>query len=541
MELDALDLLYQGVLESSSKEFFIELQRYTDYLFSELKFKRILSLLHSIELKDSKEYNKASELTISESKRIYEILKKEKVVLSNSEDFDKYLSGQITSSRELPESLLEILGDLILGKPIEKIKEDIKTDYQKVYNIYYKEKNKFILIKRRSVWNSLRELLTLKLIDADTSSYNLMDKVFLSLFKDNKEKIISGNEKISDSERIEYLSYLKRVHSFLHIHQKEIKVFYIDDLKDRMNQYNKRKKDSKYPFLIFLNSFNKELNFILGIFVLLVAAFLFKASIIDTFKIILTHSYNTLGLPKLDLFFISLVGVALLFIFLSCQSAKIFLNEMGNFKNFLNRFCNGYVILAIFLIFTFTYIGMTILEQNYGSSLPKTFDITSNPFKGYENFYKENIEKISPLFCEGYNKNRFFIENIGAICNFSLSMKEESNYSLYEITTIVSSTTNTHTELYGISSLNYQNIWLNLNETGDFRISIHFLFKDNKNNDIKEVYYLEYKDKAFSEESIKELEDKKNVLLISLISLVLFSVLSAVVNLKKLTEKKESS
>ena len=51
------------------------------------------------------------------------------------------------------------------------------------------------------------------------------------------------------------------------------------------------------------------------------------------------------------------------------------------------------------------------------------------------------------------------------------------------------------------------------------------------------VYSVKYADKSLSKEDYTKLEERKNVLLFSLLSIVIFSIISAVVNIKRLTEK----
>ena len=82
-----------------------------------------------------------------------------------------------------------------------------------------------------------------------------------------------------------------------------------------------------------------------------------------------------------------------------------------------------------------------------------------------------------------------------------------------------------------------QTTTINLNDTYEFRIYLHFIFLNNNTNKWEYVYKVEYADKSLSKEDLRKLEERKNVLLFSLISIVIFSIISVVVNIKRLTEK----
>jgi len=145
------------------------------------------------------------------------------------------------------------------------------------------------------------------------------------------------------------------------------------------------------------------------------------------------------------------------------------------------------------------------------------------------------------LKCEGKKGKRFFIMEEGAICSFSLDMQDESNFSLFKIIKFISLEDNSWSEKEEIDFDSLKHWFtIDLNDTGEFKTHIHIIFKEESKSNWEYVFSPEYSDESILKEDYVELENRKNILLFSLLSLVSFSILSVVVNIKKLTSGDKS-
>lgn len=172
------------------------------------------------------------------------------------------------------------------------------------------------------------------------------------------------------------------------------------------------------------------------------------------------------------------------------------------------------------------------------TSLPKNYNFKDYVNEGYENFSRDNIDNLSVLRCEGEEGYRFFIKDKGAICKFSMNMKSESNFSLFKVKKFISTDKGNFEDTDDMrQDINDHWIWINLNDTYEFRAHLHFIFLNNNSNKWEYVYSINYEDESLSKEGYRQLEERKNILLFSLISIVIFSIISSVVNIKRITEK----
>ena len=544
LEEKFLDHLYETILTSNDKEFFVELKRYVDQIVSEIKYKILKKRLDKEYEEDLKEYKDSSNKVLNGCKKIKDEL--EKISDDNNNvgenlfiKFDDYLNGKIQSSELLADNLIEVLEDLIetFQRSNINIPENFIQTIKEINKDYLDKKNEFERKKSESYWNSLNNLLQLKLLDTDISKLKLWEKANIGLFKKEIEDVKSGRTKLPNEKREKYISSLKKIHFFY----KNLKFKYGDDLRARTDKFKEiiweKGKINSIPHTIEI--FNKEFKFAAGLFFLTYALF-FGYIFFLIFRLDLISSIQRLGIPNIDFGLYWAMIAIFFFVILTIFMVKLYFKNVKEIRTFFDRFLNGYILLAIGLISISLLVGFKILTFDYGSTLPQNFDIKDYTNEGFENFTKDNIQEISLIECNGEKLNRFFIQDSGAICRFSLKMKNNSEYYLNIVKEFV------NTEHGSLSEINNMRqdiedhwVWINHNQTGDFKAFMHFHFKSKSTNKTMIPYSVEYEDSSLSFNEYKDLEDRKNVLIFTLFSVVIFSILSAVVNIKKLTEDKE--
>lgn len=370
-----LNLLYNNVLNANSSEFFVELRIYVDYITSEIKFNRIRKKLENEKKNDSVDYNKVTDEVIKGCKNIYSVLnqKRRKVVPLKSTllKFEKYLEGRIKSSTALAESLISILQnyfDKVNARSNEYT--NFKKELINLNKKYWKIKFKFQKKIRFSNWDSYEQILMLKHMDTDISNLDFWEKANIGLYQKEIENIISGENELNPNKRKKYLGYLKRLNTYFKLHSDEIDALYSDDLKDRIVRYKESSKNERFfkSLILIFDFFIKEIKFVIGL-ILLVYAFFFVRKIYNVLRLEFLDSYIKLGIPEINTGF--LFGFTLIFLFtiIILYLAKNYLIISNDIKIFYERFLNGYFLLFIYLIIIASFIGVTILKQEYGSSL----------------------------------------------------------------------------------------------------------------------------------------------------------------------------
>lgn len=218
-----LERLYQSVISSEDKNFYLELKKYVEYLISERKIKKILKKLNKQFKKDSKDYNDYSKRLIIRFKEIKNFLDEKntgnKPIKNLFNEFDNYLSKKITSTATIPESLFYLLQDII--NLFKQNKKDIPPEIDKeiidLMKKYTLIKNSFEMKRRVAEWYSLYFLKNLDLLDEDLSTNtNLnIESLGKGLIKGKIEKVIQGNNNLPQEERKEYQNHLDKIHRYI--------------------------------------------------------------------------------------------------------------------------------------------------------------------------------------------------------------------------------------------------------------------------------------------------------------------------------------
>ena len=222
LSLKKLERIYQDILGSKDKDFYLEIKKYISYIISQRKSKRSIKKIIGSSQEDSRKYRENSRKLKDKLLKIKKEIENKKIqndsVKKLLEEFDGYISGKIKSSAPLTESLFYNLGD-ILNQLNKKYDEETLDLIKK----YWEEKEKFENKREISVWNSYFELSHLKdALETDLSKLNFWEKMNIGLLKNELSKVIRGDEKLEKKKREDYERHLKRIHNF--ISEKRIKI-----------------------------------------------------------------------------------------------------------------------------------------------------------------------------------------------------------------------------------------------------------------------------------------------------------------------------
>ncbi len=217
-----LERLYESVVSSNGRDFYLELKKYLQYIVSERKLKKSLRKLNNQFKKDFKEYNEYSKTSIKRFIEIKNLLKEKNIgnkQLKNLfDEFEGYLSKRITGSSPLLENLFYLLQDIISifkqnSKEIPSGVEEEIIDLMKKYELL---KKSFEMRKRVAEWYSLYFLKNIDLLDEDLSSSDFnIEKMGKMLVKNEIEKIIQGHENLPLEKREEYQNHLLKIHRYI--------------------------------------------------------------------------------------------------------------------------------------------------------------------------------------------------------------------------------------------------------------------------------------------------------------------------------------
>lgn len=213
---------YKAIEQASSKDFFLEIKNYIDFISTEKKIRKILDKLKERKDSDSLQFRQIRDSIIKffvkTKKNLQKLIKKSKKVKKNEailnllKQFDNYIKGKVRSSAPLEEDLYFTLEDIFSILKKNKIKiDDIYKNFIEKWREFLPTKENYDQVKRTSVWNSFDELCLIKILDKDRKKLDLLGLWFLH----NIKRVVEGYEELSQEERERYMRNLQRIHAYL--------------------------------------------------------------------------------------------------------------------------------------------------------------------------------------------------------------------------------------------------------------------------------------------------------------------------------------
>lgn len=217
-----LERLFESVISSSDKTFYLEINKYLRYLYSKRQLKKIVRKLVKESRKDSKEYCAFCDKLVKRFSEIKELLinktKGNEGLKDAFKEFDNLLSRKITSSAPLAEGLYYTLQEILSSLKENKNETfpDIEKEILDLFKKYYNIKKTFEHRRDVSEWYALFFIEQVNVLNEDLSNckwdITTMGKAILL---GGMEKVNRGEEQIKKEYREEYTNHLRKINKYL--------------------------------------------------------------------------------------------------------------------------------------------------------------------------------------------------------------------------------------------------------------------------------------------------------------------------------------
>lgn len=319
---------------------------------------------------------------------------------------------------------------------------------------------------------------------------------------------------------------------------KEIKY---SKIKKCILDYTRNKKSNFIKSLKELENYFKKYGKWIGGIILILYTFLLIKFLID-------QSKGSLQLLGFNLKGIFILFIILLFVFIVLYWSRNFLlkyvKKNGNFHNILAKF-NIYIFLTFFIISLISIIGMQYLGSIFQPQLPKPYEFShykNNDY--YSSIINSSIKNISNFVCNG--PHDYFVIGDTIQCDFNITYLKNPSYYLSGIFIgkwhLLNMTYEQidYNEYYPEDNLlAYIGIPIIAEGNQNYLIRLDFEKKEgNVVQTINSVYYAYLNFDVQTVSDYNEIPGKKITYLIALISLVSFTVVSTIRNLRDMMEQK---
>ena len=255
-----LEIIYNQIVNSNSQEFFIYVNDFINYIFSELKFKSIVNNIKEEEEEDVKKLEAAKKKLLQVCIKVYEGFKNKKL---KSKQFHKWDFSKINkNSYNLIDT--EKLSDMLslysinlkkLTKDQIKLNEKLHEEIEIFQSAKHNHKINVIF----STWNSLKELSSIQNLKINLN--DLSDDGYAELFEGTNLKLeildyVENKKQLSKKTKDKYLKHVNRVYYYLEKNSNKIKYSYKSDFTFRYKYFKKLSKKRK--LWNFLKYFQKK-------------------------------------------------------------------------------------------------------------------------------------------------------------------------------------------------------------------------------------------------------------------------------------------